>query len=180
MAEPVSDPNTKYKVGKVLSRYDLLDLHAALPEMWVGESGDSKSLRDLADEINTAVLRRAMERAGSDPLDGEAENAYQLLTGDGVSAGVRTQQRNRLERDGVDVEQLEDDFVTHQAVYTYLTKALEVSKDTADDADPLEKHEKRIQRLRSRTVAVTENSFRILHRRPRVSHSVARKADSAA
>lgn len=159
MPENVSEPNTKYKVGTVLSSYDLLDLHAELPAMWLGETGEAKSLRDLADEINIAILRQAMERAGTDPLEGEAANAYRLLTGDDVSAGVRTQQRNRLQREGVVVDELEGDFVTHQAVYTYLTKGLGVSKDTTDNTDPLEKHEQRIQRLRSRTEAVTESSL---------------------
>jgi hypothetical protein len=159
MGANVSEPNTNYKVGSVLSSYDLLELHAELPARWLGEDGESTSLRDLADEINVAVLRQAMEAAGTDPLEGEAENAYRLLTGDDVSAGVRTQQRNRLERDGVDVDQVEQDFVTHQAVYTYLTKGLGVSKETADDTDPVEKHEQRIQRLRSRTEAVADSSL---------------------
>jgi len=159
MAENVGTPNTRYKVGTVLSEYELLDLHAELPDLWLGESGEEMSLRELADHINIALLRRAMEAAGNDPLEGEVENAYRLLTDDEVSAGVRTQQRNRLERDGVDVDKLENDFVTHQAVYTYLTKGLGISKEKDDETDPLEKHEERIQRLRSRTVAVTDNSL---------------------
>ncbi|WP_302082376.1 rod-determining factor RdfA [Salinibaculum rarum] len=154
-----TDVQTRYKVGRVLSEHDLMDLHEALPERWLGESGEAESLRALAERINVAVLRQAMEEAGMDPLDGEAENAYRLVTDDDVSVGVRTQQRNRLERAGVDVDQCEDEFVTHQAVYTYLTKALGVSKDDRDETDPLEKHEERIQRLRSRTAAVMENSL---------------------
>jgi hypothetical protein len=159
MAENVGTPNTRYKVGTVLSEYELLDLHAELPDLWLGESDEEMSLRELADHVNIALLRRAMEEAGNDPLEGEVENAYRLLTDDDVSAGVRTQQRNRLERDGVDVDELETDFVTHQAVYTYLTKGLGISKEQDDETDPLEKHEERIQRLRSRTVAVTDNSL---------------------
>jgi hypothetical protein len=97
--------------------------------------------------------------AGENPLDGEAENTYRLLSDDDVSVGVRTQQRNRLERAGIDVDALEDDFVTHQAVYTYLTKGLGVSKNGGDDEDTLEKHETRIQRLRNRLDAVTAQSL---------------------
>jgi hypothetical protein len=159
MPDETGEPKQRYKVGRVLAAYDLEGLHAELPDLWLGTDGEALSLRDLADRLNVAVLRRAMERAGADPLEGEAENAYRLLTDDGVSVGVRTQQRNRLERAGVDIEGLEDDFVTHQAVYTYLTQALEVSKADTDETDPLEKHEQRIQRLRSRTDAVTENSL---------------------
>lgn len=159
MSENVGEPNSRYKVGRVLSEYDLPDLHAELPDLWLGDSGEPMSLRDLADHINIAVLRRAMEEAGIDPLEGEAENAYRLLTDDEVSVGVRTQQRNRLGRDGIDVETIESDFVTHQAVHTYLTDVLEVSKEKSEHANPVEKHEQRIQRLRSRTEAVSENSL---------------------
>ncbi len=159
MAENERAPNRRYKIGRVLAEYDLLDLHASLPERWLGENGEAMSLRGLADHINVAVLQQAMEGAGVDPLEGEAENAYRLLTDDEVSVGVRTQQRNRLEREGVDVDALEDDFVTHQAVHTYLREVLDVSKERGDDADPVEKHEQRVQRLRSRTEAVTENSL---------------------
>lgn len=158
MSEKRNEPNTRYKVGRVLAEYDLLALHEELPDRWLGESGDPTSLRDLADLINVALVSRTMEEAGEDPLEGEAENVYRLLTDDEVSTGVQTQQRNRLERAGVDVDTLEDDFVTHQAVYTYLTKGLGISKET-DQREPIEKHEERIQRLRSRTTAVVENSL---------------------
>jgi len=159
MAENVSAPNRRYKVGRVLAEYDLLDLHGELPDLWLGEKGDEMSLRELAEHINVSVLEQAMEDADVDPLEGEAENAYRLLTDDDVSVGVSTQQRNRLERQGIDVEALESDFVTHQAVHTYLTNVLDVSKERGDGADPVEKHEQRVQRLRSRTEAVTENSL---------------------
>ena len=159
MAERADAPNERYKVGRVLAEYELEDVHAELAERWLGEGREAESLRGLAERINVAVLRRAMEAAGMDPLEGEAENAYRLLTDDDVSVGVRTQQRNQFERNGIDVDELEGDFVTHQAVYTYLTKALGVSKAEREESDPLEKHEQRIQRLRSRTEAVTDNSL---------------------
>jgi hypothetical protein len=159
MSQRDAEVETTYKVGRVLSDYNLLDLHAELPELWLGESGEATSLRALAERINVAVLEQAMERAGMDPLEGEAENAYRLLTSDDVSVGVQTQQRNRLERAGIDIDDLESDFVTHQAVHTYLTKGLGVSKEEADQTDPVTKHRERIQRLRSRTTAVMENSL---------------------
>jgi hypothetical protein len=151
--------NQEYKVGKVLSEYDLADLHDELPDLWLGESGEEVSLRDLADRINVAIVRTALVRAGEDPLEGEAENVYQLLDGDDVSAGVHIQQRNRLERIGIDVDELESDFVTHQAVHTYLTKGLDISKSSATDTDPIEKRATRIQRLRNRLDAVMEQSL---------------------
>ncbi len=155
----LQQPNRRYKVGRVLSDYRLEDLHDRLPAMWLGESGEEMSLRELADKINAQLVQTALEQAGEDPLEGEAENTYRLLTDDDVSVGMRTQQRNRLQRAGIDVDQLEGDFVTHQAVYTYLRKALDVSKEQTEDTDRLEKHEERIQRLRSRLDAVVDQSL---------------------
>lgn len=74
-----------------------------------------------------------------EPLDGEVRNTYRLLTDEDVSSGMRTAKRNELERAGVDVESVERDSVTHQAIYTYLTAVLDVSKQGQDDVDPLEK-----------------------------------------
>ena len=153
------DLDTRYKTGRILTEYDLQDLRDCLPELWRGDDGEELSLRELARRININIVREVLAEAGENPLDGEAENTYRLLGDDDVSVGVRTQQRNRLERAGIDVDALEDDFVTHQAVYTYLTKGLNVSKDDGDNEDTLEKHETRIQRLRSRLDAVTAQSL---------------------
>ena len=156
------DLDIQYKMGRILTEYDLQDLHDCLPELWRGDDGEELSLRELARRVNINIVREVLVEAGQNPLDGEAENTYRLLSDDDVSVGVRTQQRNRLERAGIDVDALEDDFVTHQAVYTYLTKGLDVSKDDGDDEDTLEKHETRIQRLRSRLDAVTAQSLKNL------------------
>ena len=159
MGQPTA-PDESYKIGRVLAAYGLEDLHERLPALWRGDTGEATSLRDLARQINIAILQRAMERAGLDPIDGEAANAYRLLTDDEVSAGARTQQRRSLERAGIEVDQLEGQFVTHQAIYTYLTEVLGVSKDT--DTDPVESRRERVQRLRGRTEAVVGDALTTL------------------
>lgn len=162
MAETASEPNERYKVGEVISRYDLEDFHGELADRWLGDGREAQSLRELAADLNVAVLREAMKSANLQPLDGEVENAYRLLTADEVSSGMRTAKRNELERADIDVDSVEDDFVTHQAVYTYLTEVLDVSKQKQNDVDPVEKHSERINRLRSRTEAVATNSIESL------------------
>lgn len=158
MTDTAFEPNERYKVGKVISKYDLQQFHAELPDRWLGEGREAQSLRDLADELNVAILREVMEAANLEPLDGEVENTYRLLTEEEVSSGMRTAKRNQLERGGVDVESVEGDFVTHQAIYAYLREVLDVSKQDQEDSDPIEKHSERINRLRSRTAAVANNS----------------------
>jgi len=152
--------DTRYKVGRVLGKHDLDDFHDDLEARWLGEDGrDERSLRELADELNVALLRHAMAEVGADPLEGEVENVYRLLTDDDVTTGVRTQQRNRLEQQGLDVGKLEEDFVTHQAVYNYLRKVLGATKEDEQEVDPVDKQRERVNRLRSRTAAVMESSL---------------------
>jgi hypothetical protein len=76
-----------------------------------------------------------------------------------VSAGVRTQQRRRLERLGIDVDTLESEFVSHQAVHTYLTEGLGLSTSSPDEGDRVERTERRLNKLRGRTAAVAESSL---------------------
>lgn len=95
------------------------------------------------------------------PLDGEVENTYRLLTDSEVSSGSRRQAERALEREGVDVETLERDFVSHQAVYTYLREHRGISHEREESTrDRREKARETIERLQSRTEAVTTN---VLH-----------------
>ena len=61
-----------------------------------------------------------LEDAAVQTFDGEIENMYRLLTDDDVSSAESTRIKRRLERDGVDVETLLSDFVTYEAIGTYL------------------------------------------------------------
>jgi len=132
-----------------------------LAARWVGDGYDRESLRSLADRFNRRVLADSMESAGLSPLDGEVENTYRLLTSDEVSAGMRTQARRRLERDGVDSESLRSDFVSHQAIHTYLTTDLEIEPpdDTSSAPDRLERDRETINRLESRLKAVADDTI---------------------
>ena len=151
---------TDSKVGRLIETYGLGGLDRELAERWTAPEGDRSSLRELADVFNRRLLAAAVEDAGVETIDGEVENTYRLLTGDDVSAGVRTEVRNRLDRDGVDVDALETDFVSHQAIHTYLTTYREVELERAERS-PEERREQEletIRRLQSRTTAVTQDS----------------------
>ena len=145
------------KVVRIVEKYDLDGLGDELVERWLGERGEERSLRDLADDFNRRVLRRAMEDAGMNLLDGDVENTYRLLTADDVSSGVRKEAERSLEREGIDVEELKRDFVSHQAIHTYLTKHRGVSKEKPSDRSQLEKGVGTVQQLKGRTQAVTQN-----------------------
>jgi len=107
------------KVARLIDEYNLQGIGEELERLWTADD-DRRSLRSLADLFNRRLLKISLEEAGVTSLDGEVENAYRLLDDDDVSGADRTRARRRLEREGVDVDTLQEDFVTYQAVRTYL------------------------------------------------------------
>lgn len=145
------------KVARLIDEYDLQGLGAEMERRWTDDE-DRWSLRDLADHFNQAVLGAAMESNGVQTLDGEVENTYRLLNGDDVGSADRTRVRRRLEKNGIDVDTLLDDFVTYQAIRSYLTKYRD-AEYTPDETDPLEREITNIQQLRGRVDSVTEGKL---------------------
>jgi hypothetical protein len=147
------------KIDRTAAAYDLSDEAERLSEYWTRDD-DRYSLRDLAVHFNHQLLRVDMERAGLNPLDGEIENTYRLLTDDDVSQGMRTQARNRLQKHDVDVDQLQSNFVSYGTVRRHLKGCLSAEREPTDaDDDPTEIGAQRIAALQHRTVAVTENTL---------------------
>lgn len=143
------------KVARLIDTYDLDGLGAELEARWTAEGDERLSLRDLATLFNRRLLERALLDAGLDAMPADVERTYRNLTADDVSAGVRTDTRNRLERNGVDVETLEDEFVTYQAVRSYLKEWRGAEYDQLSDGEKRRKDLQTIQRLLTRAESVT-------------------------
>ncbi|WP_254532659.1 rod-determining factor RdfA [Natrinema gelatinilyticum] len=152
------------KLGRIAERYELARLYEDLVAYWTGDADEQYSIRTLATLVNQHILEVALETAGVSFKEGEVENTYRLLTDDDVSSGTRVQTRNELQRDGVPVEQVESDFVSHQTVYNHLTGCLETSIETPSDEERLERSEEKLGALQSRTVAVTSDTIDRLKR----------------
>lgn len=149
---------TNSKVGQIIEDYNLDGQGAWLEAAWTGDGIERLSLRELADEFNQRVLEAAMVETGMNPLQKDITNTYEILTDEETSSGDRVEVRNRLKWNGIDVDALESDFVTHQAIHTYLRKYRGVEQ-TESDTDPREKERETIERLQGRTKAVTTNSL---------------------
>lgn len=157
-----SDGRTQGKVGRIIEKYDLDGFGAELEAYWTGEDDQQYSLRALADLFNRRVLEAAMSEAGVRSLEGEVENRYRLLTDDDVSAGMREQTRRELDRAGVDVGDVESDFVSHQSIYTYLTEHREATHPSSVERTPEERRERELDKigaLITRTSVVTRDSI---------------------
>lgn len=149
------------KVDRVIRDYDLFEFGIDLERRWLGIDGDRESLRDLADAFNQRVLKVALREVGEQPVDGEIENHYRLLTADDVTTSERAQIETRLSRQGIDVETVKRDFVSHQAIHTYLTEVRGASLPS-DESPPetiISNRREAILRLRNRLVAVAERSL---------------------
>jgi hypothetical protein len=154
-----TDPAPSCKIDRTAAAYDLPMEAERLEEYWTRDD-NRYSLRDLAVYFNHQLLRGAMEQAGLNPLDGEVENTYRLLTEDNVSQGMRTQARNRLQKHDIDVDQLQSDFVSYGTVRRHLKRCLGAEREPTDtDDDPVKIAAQRIAALQNRTVAVTENTL---------------------
>lgn len=144
------------KVARVIYDYGLDGIGAELERRWTRNENRS-SLRDLAAFFNRQMLESAIDSSDLNPLDGEVDNIYRLLTNDDVTSGSRRETRTRLERAGIDVESLDEDFVSYQAIRTYLREYRDVESPTESRSPESYREAKRktVQQLigRLRTVA---------------------------
>ena len=152
-------PNTK--VARLLKKYDFDSLGDEIERRWTGQNGERDSLRTLADVFNQRILQQAMENSGMDPLDGEVQNVYELLTGDDVTSGTQTEAETRLQQQGIDIEELRNDFVTYQAIRTYLKEIRDVEYNR-EETNSVETARSGFSRLMGRTTAVVEQKLQSL------------------
>ena len=163
-----TDSRPSSKVARLISEYDLDGLGDELEVRWTGDGVERTSLRDLADYFNERLLERALIDAGMAALDSDVDTVYRNLTDDEVSTGVRTDARNRLESNGIDVDGLESDFVSYQAIRSYLTEYRDAEYRRLSDEEKIEKDLQSIQRLMTRTLSVTEERIEKLTQTGRI------------
>lgn len=146
------------KVGRLIKEYDFEPgFGERLEHRWTADAENRLSLRELADLFNQHLLEETMRDHDMEPLAGEVENIYELLTDEDVSSADRTRTQRRLKREGIEVDKMTDDFVSYQAIRTYLKehRGAEYSRaESQTDAAT-----RTIQQLRSRTATITESKL---------------------
>lgn len=155
MSDRSSGPGPRGKVSRLIEQDGLDGTGDYLVERWTAGDGESRmGLRALAREFNRRLLEARLAAADVDPIEGTAESYYEALAGEEASSGVRTEVRRRLERAGLDVGALEADFVSRQAVHTYLTSTRGVTREPEPSVSP-ESVRGTLERLRERVRNVT-------------------------
>jgi len=126
------------KVGRGIERYGLDGLDAELVRR---RRESDASLRELADYTNRQMLAAALDAASVDlddtlygAVDDEdaVEVLYDTLADDETPTERVARVRTRLVQNGVDVEAVQSDWVTHTTVRSHLRECLEV--DTSREA----------------------------------------------
>lgn len=145
------------KVARVIDEYDLEGWGQRLEDRWTGTDGERESLRDLAESLNQAVFQAALIRSEISMTERDAVSAFETLTDDSVSRADRLRKERELDREGLDVDAVRSDFVTHQTIHTYLTDVRETSlSETPVQPD---REAESIQRLQGRATAVVESTL---------------------
>lgn len=155
----MSESKRDYKVGRLVEKYSLDTLEDELVAEWTRDDTERASLRELETEFNLRLLRSALQDVSGSSHDRDLEKLYHILTDDDVSSGVRVQVRRELEQDGVDVDDLEDDFVSYQSIYNFLREYCGARYEHPTEEEQVESDLERINRLISRTRAVAESDL---------------------
>jgi hypothetical protein len=145
----------RLKLVRLIDEYDLGGIGAELERRWTAGPEQRSSLRELADYVNRELLEAAVRDVDAQPLSGEIDALYGVL-GDGGSDAERTRVRRRLQREGVEVERLERDFVTYQAVRAYLRDHRGAEYQDVGSSNT-EADVESVRRLRGRMSAVLES-----------------------
>ena len=148
-----SSTHTCCKIGRDCAKYDL----SGLDENLCRRRADGASLRDLQEFVNERVLERALADANADVV-GDPENIYRLLRDDEVSSGRQAELRSRLERAGIDIEAVENDFVSHQTVRGHLKECLDIDTSRQSSTD-IEQAARNINWAESRSKAVIKRTL---------------------
>lgn len=145
------------KIARLLETYDMDGLGKQLEVAWTADE-NRQSLRELATYFNKQLLSQRLEESNIQHVEREVETFYRLLQGEEGSSADRTRIRRRLEREGVDVESLQSDFVSYQAIRTYL-KNDRNAEYTPNRTDPLDRETEHLQQLQGRIGSVTEEKL---------------------
>ena len=144
------------KVGSIISRHEIENMNDKLVTRWIGANGDGESIRSLTDWLNQEVLRQLMLDAGANPIDGEVENLYQLLTDEDVLNASKIQARSSLSERGIDADEVTEEFISHQTVYRHLTKCLGAEKNSHEIS--VDNERSRVSSMQNRAEAVTTDT----------------------
>lgn len=152
---------------RLIDEHGLDDVGEELQRRYSGPESERSSLRELADLFNKALLERSFDEAAVPTTNFDVENIYEQLYHADAPPGELARVRKRLRYAGVAVDRVEGEFISHEAIRTYLRRQGVVYSEP--ERDQIDKYAEDIQRLRYRTVTVTEDKLQSLESTGRIT-----------
>lgn len=142
------------KVGRITEQYDLDGLDGDLRH----ERRDGQtSLRELATLVNARILKSTIDQTDAD-IAGDPESILTALEDDAVDLERRKSVRDQLAYTGIDIDELESSFVSHQTVKKHLNSCMDVDtsrsgiETIAEGTDVIEWAQTRNEEIIQRTI----------------------------
>jgi len=155
--------NANTKVGRLIAKYGLDGMAADMEERWMRDDEQSKSIREIEEDFNKAVLRRVLEDSGTQPFESELDTIYRVITDEQATMTEDIEVQERLSERNVDADSLADDFVSHQTIYNFLTKQRKAEyQSTQDPQERLRRSNESVQKIKNRLTAVAQTNVRSL------------------
>ena len=155
--------NADTKVGRLIAKYGLDGMAADMEERWTRDDEHSKSIREIEEDFNKAVLRQVLEDSGAQPFESELDAIYRVINDEQATTTEDIEVQERLSERNVDADSLADDFVSHQTIYNFLTKQRKAEyQSTQDPQERLRRSNESVQKIKNRLTAVAQTNVRSL------------------
>lgn len=170
-AEQSRNTTCECKIGRGIDQYHLYELNDSLLSY---RQANDASLRELASFINRQILQAAIEATSQDILseenglfgalesDDAVATVYNVLQNTDAAPDQRARVRTRLRQAGVDLDHVENHWVTHTTTRQHLQKCLGV--DTRSETTiEIDNATDTIEWIRTRCIAIVERTLERLH-----------------
>jgi len=139
----------KKKIPGLIEKYNLDAIGSKMASLWTHpDKSERATLNDLRHMLNRAMLESAAKSAGADPVAGELEHGYEQLTSDDANHADREDFVDRMEMKGVDIDEVESDFIKSSAtIHSYLQDVEGAEYPTESTKNRANKALNHVQRL---------------------------------
>ena len=141
------------KVTQVAEAYHISDIDTKLLQ----QREQGASLRELAAFFNKRILSEALNRATQEVV-GDADTIYQVLMDDDTDRARQAELRSKLARYNVDIDEVQQDFVSHQTVRNHLNGCRKIDTGRESTFD-LEAGRKTIEWAQARSEGVIRETI---------------------
>jgi hypothetical protein len=158
------------KIGRTIAKYNLQesviggDLNENLRARWVGENEfPETATRPLTDWFNQKILKKVYNEHDRKAIETQLESDYEALRSDDeIKRGAII---DDLADDGIDGEELLDDFAKRSTMYRHLTQCLDAEKSKGKSDSDSNWEEDKIEYAKNTMEKNVEDVLRSLERK---------------